>query len=319
MGEGVSNITVSGNDDGIRLDKWFNRHYPKVPHIILEKALRKGYIRVDGKRVKSGHRVISGQIVRVPPLKERSENTDKPKAKISPEKIAALKDAIIYKDNNIIVINKPYGLAVQDGSKVKISLDGMLDELKFGNDYRPKLVHRLDKDTSGILLLARNSQSAAKLAEYFKNKDAQKIYWAVVAGLPKEKKGKINIALSKQDSGAGKEKIMASQDGKNSITYYRVLDHAARELSLVELIPVTGRTHQLRVHMAAIGHPIIGDGKYGGKKAFLNNVNNKMHLHARKITLPEFLGKKDFTIEADLPGHIKETLDTYGFSPSSAD
>ncbi len=310
---GVQNITVSADDDGIRLDRWFKRNFPDFAHVTMEKALRKGDIRVDKKRVKSNARLEQGQIVRVPPFKPKPQ-TAKPLKKApkwSQEQEQLLIDNVIFKNSDILVINKPAGLPVQGGSGIKLCLDDMLDCLKFEKEERPKLVHRLDKDTSGVLLLARRPAAAANMAELFRSKQTEKVYWAVIVGVPKEKEGKISNKIMKASTGSGKEKVSSSEDGKQATTYYRVLDTAGKEFSLVELIPITGRTHQLRVHMSEAGTPILGDGKYGGKLAFANNTNKSMHLHARKLTIP--YENKTLKFEAELPGHIISTLKFLGF------
>ena len=303
----VENVIVNEEDSGIRLDRWFKRHHPKVSHISVEKALRKGQIRVDGKKVKAGHRMEAGQEVRVPPL---VEYTPKEKTvKLIPAKyIDIIQKSVLYKDSEIIIINKPSGLAVQGGVGVDVSVDLLLDYLKFDYTERPKLVHRLDKDTSGILILARKTSIASKVTEAFRDKSIEKVYWAVVIGAPKEREGKITLPLLKRDTGAGKEKVVVDEEnGLKATTLYRILDNAGGKVSLLELRPLTGRTHQLRVHMAAIGHPILGDGKYGGRGAFIEGLENKMHLHARQINLPPKMAKK-LEFIAPIKGHMELTF-----------
>lgn len=308
----VQLITVNNEDNDIRIDRWFKRNYPNVSHTSVEKALRKGQIRVDGKKVEASYRVKKGEIVRVPPMVEY-ERKEKPKKEIDPKYIQEILASVIYKDDEIIVINKPAGLAVQGGVGVDICVDMLLDYMRFDYLDRPKIVHRLDKDTSGILVLARKTSVAAKLGEAFRNKDMEKIYWAVVIGRPEQAEGKISIPLLKKDAGEGKEKVIADKEGQPATTFYKVLDFALDKLSLVELRPITGRTHQLRVHMSEIGHPILGDGKYGGKGAFIEGLNRKMHLHARQLTLPQEKGKKrSFT--AEVTGAMKKTLKELEFN-----
>jgi len=298
----VQMVTVVKDDNDIRLDRWFKRNFPKVSHISVEKALRKGQIRVDGQKVKSSHKVQEGSVVRVPPMVEYTRQ-EKPKKQIDEKYIKIIQDSVIYKDAEIIVINKPAGLAVQGGVGVDVCVDVLLDFLKFDYEQRPKIVHRLDKDTSGVLVLARKTNVAAKLSEMFRSKEAEKIYWSVVIKTPKIKEGKINMPLLKRDTGAGKEKVVYDEEGQNATTFYRVMDDLAGKVSLVELRPITGRTHQLRVHMSEVGHPILGDGKYGGKEAFIDGLSKKMHLHARSLKLPN---KPLFT--ADLTGDMKKTI-----------
>ena len=187
----------------------------------------------------------------------------------------------------------------------------MLGALQFEKDERPKLVHRLDKDTSGVLLLARRGAAAANMAELFRSKQTEKVYWAVLVGVPENKEGIITNKLSKSQVCAGKEKVRSDDDVKAATTHYKVLDNAGKQFSLVELRPITGRTHQLRVHMSEAGTPILGDGKYGGKLAFTNITNKQMHLHARKLTIP--YEDKPLKFEAELPGHMVATLKLLGF------
>jgi len=310
---GVQNIKVSKEDDGIRLDRWFKRHFPDFAYVTMEKALRKGDIRVDKKRIKSNARLEEGQIVRVPPFKPKPSINQpiKKAAKWTKEQEEKLLESVIFKNADILVINKPAGLSVQGGSGIKLCLDDMLGCLQFEKDERPKLIHRLDKDTSGVLVLARRPAAAAYMAELFRSKQTEKVYLAVLVGVPEQKEGKISNKIMKGSVGAGKEKVRSDDEGKVATTYYRVLDTAGKEFSLVELIPITGRTHQLRVHMAEAGTPILGDGKYGGKLAFANGLKKEMHLHARKLTIP--YEDKPLKFEAELPGHIISTLKMLGF------
>lgn len=311
---GVQNITVSKDDDGIRLDRWFKRNFPDFPHVTMEKALRKGDIRVDKKRAKSNSRLEEGQVVRVPPFKPRADigKPIKKAAKWTAKQEQELQESVIFKNYDVLVINKPAGISVQGGSGVKLSIDDMLGCLMFEKEDRPKLVHRLDKDTSGVLVLARRPAAAANMAELFKTKKTEKIYLAVIVGVPKEKEGKISNKIMKTQIGAGKEKMRSDEEGKVATTYYRVLDTAGTQYSLVELMPITGRTHQLRVHMAEAGTPILGDGKYGGKLAFGNGMGKDMHLHAQKLTIP--YENKHLSFEAELPAHMVATLKLLGLS-----
>jgi 23S rRNA pseudouridine955/2504/2580 synthase len=311
----MNQYTIEEADDGIRLDRWFKRHHPYITHGLLEKSLRKGDIRVDGKKAKASDRVKTGQGVtsRISDaVKEDSPRgvirTTRPEP-TSDDDIKMLQDAVLYKDADVIVINKPAGLAVQGGTKIAKSVDSMLDALKYEAKERPKLVHRLDRDTSGVLVLARSAKSAAKLMQFFSGKKAEKIYWALIKGAPEIAQGKIDLPLAKQEEG-NVEKVMIDEDnGKSAVTMYTILERLGRSLAWVELMPVTGRMHQLRVHMAAIGHPIIGDGKYGGKDAFVDgmDLSNKLHLHARRIVIPGILD-----VTAPLPKHMKESWKTLG-------
>jgi 23S rRNA pseudouridine955/2504/2580 synthase len=303
----VQTIVVDAEDNDVRLDRWFKRHFPNVSHVSVEKALRKGQIRVDSKRVKASYRLKTGEILRVPPMVEY-EREKKELPPIDGKIIKQIRESVIFKDEEIIIINKPENMSVQGGVGVKVSVDALLDHLKFDYEERPKLVHRLDKDTSGLLLLARKTSVATKYGEYFMDKKIEKIYWAIVVGVPEVKEGKIDLPIMKKDTGAGKEKVVVDPKGQKAITFFKVLDKIGDRMCLVELRPVTGRTHQLRVHMAELGHPILGDGKYGGARAFIDGMEDRMHLHARQITIPSY--KKEF--KAEITGTMKKTFDMLG-------
>ncbi len=313
------NVPVGLDDDKIRLDRWFKRHFPALKHGALEKLLRGGQIRVDGKRVKSSFRVGEGAIVRVPPEVRRAEAEKPPKrrAEVSSDDAAALRETVLFKDDYLIAINKPAGLAVQGGSKTLRHLDGMLDALKFGKKERPKLVHRLDKDTSGVLLLARTAAAAAKLAAAFKSRETRKLYWALVAGVPRPAQGRIDLALDKA-VGSGKERMIGGRTGHKAVTLYSVVDKAGGRAAWLALMPLTGRTHQLRAHCRAMAHPIIGDGKYGGQAAFLDGVAGRLHLHARSLSLPHPAGGV-FEIIAPIGEHMAETWAMFGLDADNTD
>jgi 23S rRNA pseudouridine955/2504/2580 synthase len=307
----TSNIMppVLPQDHNIRLDRWFKRYYPALPHAALQKMLRTKDIRVDGKRAEANQRLFEGQEIRLPPMIEKGDHTkaEQKKQVISEEALARLVDCVIYQDDIMLALNKPSGLAVQGGSGVKESVDYMLDGLKFDAKERPKLVHRLDKDTSGVLLLARDTQTATLLTGAFKGRDVQKTYWAVVAGVPKQRKGVIDIPLAPQGK-SGNEKMMpAEQGGQKAITHYEILASAGKKAAWLAVYPETGRKHQIRTHLAAIGYPIVGDGKYGGKDAFVEGLSKTLHLHAREVRLKGVL-PGEVTITAEMPEHIEVTL-----------
>ena len=314
---GVDHITVDDKDAGQRLDKWLLNHMPEANFIQLQKLMRKGSIRLDGKRVKGNERIEAGQSVRVPPRPNAgSAPAPRPKGvqsvNVSPEDAAMLKDAVLYKDDDVIVLNKPAGLPTQGGTGLKRHLDGMLDALRFGHHERPKLVHRLDKDTSGVLLIARTSASARILTKSFQSKTTDKRYFAVVMGMPKDAEGQISMRMDKL-AVRGSEKMVATPDGKHSLTDFQRVDHAGRQAAWMALKPITGRTHQLRLHMSEIGHPIVGDGKYGGDDAFLGGIiSRKLHLHARFISFDLPSGRR-ITVTAPLPDHMKATFHNLGF------
>ena len=318
---GVEIIKVKRTDDGMRLDRWFKLNVPLLTHGMLQKALRKGQVRLDGKRVKASDHVSAGQEVRVPPIsQDQYEKSFKPKEKKkfrpSKEQVEKFAQALIFENEELAVFNKPQGLAVQGGIGQSNNVDVLLPYVLQPNEETPKLVHRIDKDTTGILVVAKTRQSAARLTAYFKKKTIHKRYLAMVMGVPIPREGTIDLPLAKGDVGNGKEKMMVDKkNGQASRSRYRVIDFAHQKAALVELEPVTGRTHQLRVHMAAIGHPIIGDVKYGGQEALLDQADRKLHLHAWQLTLPSSSSnKKEQLFEAELPAHLSATMDLLGLS-----
>ncbi len=322
---GVQTIDVADDDGELRLDRWFRRHYPGLSHGRLEKLLRTGQVRVDGKRAKAAFRVVPGMRVRIPPLDENTL-TPGPKTPSQPRRepldgaeAARLQDAVLFRDDDILVINKPPGLAVQGGTNIRRHVDAMTEALRFGAKEKPRLVHRLDKDTSGVLVLGRNAAAAARLAEAFRKGHMKKIYWALVVGVPRPRRGRIDLALAKLP-GKGGERMMADvAEGKRAVSYYTVVEAAGQRTAWLALMPETGRTHQLRVHCAAIEVPIQGDGKYGGKAAFITGkgLSRKLHLHARSLEIPRAKGRpRVFT--APLPPHMAESWNLFGFDPEGA-
>jgi 23S rRNA pseudouridine955/2504/2580 synthase len=311
-------VTVGEADGTLRLDRWFRRHYPGLAHGRLERLLRTGQIRVDGKKAKSGDRVSPGMAIRMPPLADTPPG-ERPPPQSRPQDEALLRDLVIHRDDDAIVIDKPQGLAVQGGSNTSRHVDGLLDGLRFGNAERPRLVHRLDKDTSGVLLIARNAAAAAFFTRAFRDKTTRKIYWAIVAGLPEMRQGKIDLALAKGVL-KGRERVHPDDEGKDAVTFYRVIDHAGDRASWLALLPLTGRTHQLRAHCAAIGTPILGDGKYGGAAAHLAGgaAAHRLQLHARSLEIPHPAG---FTLKigAPLPPHMKRMWEFFGFAADAPD
>jgi 23S rRNA pseudouridine955/2504/2580 synthase len=307
-------VTVGEADGTLRLDRWFRRHYPGVAHGRLERLLRTGQVRVDGKKAKSGDRVSPGMAIRVPPLDTEPPLFVEPSPRARPQDEALLRDFIIDRDEFAIVINKPAGLAVQGGSNTVRHVDGMLDGLRFGHAERPRLVHRLDKDTSGVLLIARTVAAAAFFTRAFRDKTTRKTYWAIVAGLPNPRQGRIDLSLAKGSVGKSGERVRADDDGKDAVTYYTVVDAAGDRASWLALLPLTGRTHQLRAHCAAIGTPILGDGKYGGSAAYLpgGGAAHRLHLHARTLEIPHPAGFT-LTVTAPLPPHMKRMWEFFGF------
>ena len=314
----VQVVTVADDDNGSRLDKWFKRHFPAVSHGRLQKLLRTGQVRLDGRRTKANERLAIGQQVRVPPLRGH-ETAPAPKAKshihVAMRQLAQeLRGRVLYQDDEILAIDKPSGLAVQGGSKTNLHIDGALDGLKLGAKDRPRLVHRLDRNTSGVLLLGRSRRAAQWLTTAFQRRETRKLYWAIVAGAPPIDAGIIDLALDKNGGRQG-EKIVASEDGRSARTLFRVVDRASRRAAWLAMEPLTGRTHQLRAHAAlALKTPIIGDGKYGGSAAFPDGFPEikTMQLHARAIQL-EGLSGRPILIECPLPGGMRENFKFLGF------
>lgn len=314
--------TVGADEGELRLDRWFRRHFPTLGHGQLEKLLRTGQVRIDGKRAKASSRLEPGQTVRVPPLPDAPPPQPARRATMSEAEVRALQALVLHRDRDVIAINKPAGLAVQGGTETHKHLDAMLDALRFDADERPRLVHRLDKDTSGVLVLARSAWAAARLAETFRGgpgrgKSARKYYWAVTVGVPKIHQGRIDLALAKETTARGERVAADGEDGKRATTLYSVVENAHRQAAWVALWPLTGRTHQLRVHLAEIGTPILGDGKYGGQGAFLagTGMRSKLHLHARRLILPHPRGGT-VDVTAPLPPHMVETWRYFGFDRS---
>ena len=302
---GVSIVKIKQEDDGIRLNRWFLREYPSLSLGRLQKLLRTKQIKVDGKKAETSTRLLAGQELRLPPLdNEKAE----PKNDILSQKdIDFAKSMVIFRDENIIVLNKPSGIAVQGGTNTFRHIDGMLEALKFENNEKPKLVHRIDKDTSGILVLARNRKFADILTKAFRERTLHKTYLALVRGCPNVFEGKIGLALEKIG-----EKMEAVKDGQKAVTEYKVLDNAGKKYALIEAFPLTGRTHQIRAHLEAIGTPILGDNKYFGKERIrLSEVADKLYLHAYKIDLSTIYNKK-MIITAKMPKHFEQACEFFG-------
>lgn len=322
MTDFVRQFTVGYDDDGIRLDRWFKRHLPDTSFTTVAKWARTGQLRVDGARATPGDRITAGQVLRVPPAEPapaESAKPSRPRNVLSEDEAAFAREMVIHKDRDALVLNKPPGLATQGGTKTTTHVDGLLDALQFEAEGRPKLVHRLDKDTSGALLVARNARAAAFFAKAFSGRTAKKIYWALVVGVPSIEDGTVELPIAKQPGTGGEKMHVDEENGQAARSRYRVIERAGNRCCWVELQPFTGRTHQLRVHMAAIGHPIVGDGKYGGAAAFLTGgISRKMHLHARRIRVdhPDG-GRIDQT--AELPSHFAESMNQLGFDEIRGD
>lgn len=321
----LSTVTVAGVDDGIRLDKWLKKHYPALPFGVMQKLLRTGQVRIDGKRAKPDARIAAGQEIRVPPIDATSPDKAKNKIpkKLSDADIDFIRSLVIYEDDDVIAINKPHGIAVQGGSKVTRHIDGLLDGLKRSkNDERPRLVHRLDKETSGVLLLARNVAAARALGQIFRDHEIRKYYWAITIPAPDMNEGSINAPLNKLKGRGGERMMMDDEGGKRAFTHYAVMERAAKQAAWVAFWPKTGRTHQIRVHAAIMGTPLLGDYKYGDEHAIevaedLDGVYDGIHLHARRLVLPHPIkpGKK-MDITAKLSPEMTKTWKFFSFNPN---
>jgi 23S rRNA pseudouridine955/2504/2580 synthase len=322
MSDAVRQFTVAADDDGIRLDRWFKRHLPDASFNIVSRWARTGQLRVDGARATPGDRLSEGQVIRVPPAeppRPAAATPTRERPPLSEEATAFAREMVIHQDAQALVLNKPPGLATQGGTKTTEHVDGLLDALQLDAEGRPKLVHRLDKDTSGALLVARTARAAAYFSKAFSGRTAKKVYWALVVGVPEIEDGIIDLPLAKQPGTGGEKMQVDTKEGQPSRTRYRVVEQAGNRTAWVELQPFTGRTHQLRVHMAAIGHPIVGDGKYGLQEAFLTGgISRKMHLHARRIRIDHPDGGR-LDVTADLPRHFAESMATLGFDLAIGD
>jgi 23S rRNA pseudouridine955/2504/2580 synthase len=317
----VENRSVSDGEDGMRLDRWFKTHHPDLPHSRLEKLLRTGQVRVDGGRVKASTRLEAGQVVRVPPLPASAPIA--PKRALSKADRDFLASITLYEDDDLMVLNKPSGIAVQGGTKTAQHLDRLLEGLGDGPETRARLVHRLDRDTSGVLIVAKRRAVAAKLGREFQTRSVRKIYWALVKGVPKPPQGKVEAALVKAAGPEG-DRVRKARPGEqeraqSAVTYYAVVDRAGQTVSFVSLKPVTGRQHQLRAHMAIIGHPILGDDKYHGDQDMPEAIDKRLHLHARRISFPHPSGEGIVDVTAPLPDHMARSFASFGFVEAKAE
>ncbi len=336
---GVHLRKVAPGEGGQRLDRWFRKQYPHVPQGRIEKMCRKGEIRVDGARAKGATRLADGQEIRIPPLPDATAPTPAPESRITEADAEMMRRAVIFRDDHIIALNKPPGLPTQGGSGQSRHVDGLSEALLFGAENRPKLVHRLDKDTSGLLLLARTGTAARGLAEAMRHRATRKIYWAAVAGVPTPRMGTIRFGLVKAPghgkAGQGEKMVCLSPDAvartpgaKRAETDFAVLSALGGRLSWCALEPVTGRTHQLRAHMAELGHPIVGDGKYGGSgqenlgdgwgAQLGGEISRKLHLHARSLAFEHPVTGARMRLVAPLPDHMARTWATLEWSPEDA-
>jgi 23S rRNA pseudouridine955/2504/2580 synthase len=330
MSDPVETITVARDEAGMRLDRWFRVHFPGVGHVYLQKLLRSGQIRVDSRRVEANARLEPGAEVRVPrivrePPARKAATADTSAPSSSKTDRDFIESLILFEDDDVLVLDKPFGIAVQGGTGTRRHLDGILAGMadRFGD--RPRLVHRLDRDTTGVLLVAKKREVAALLGRTFQTRAAAKTYWAIVKGVPVPRQGKIEAALVKA-AGPDGDRVRKAEAGEqdaamHATTHYSVIDRVANRAAWVSLKPVTGRQHQLRAHMAMIGHPIIGDNKYeGGISQIMVALEPKLHLHARRLILPHpRAGKPQIDVTAPLPPHMLRAFELLGLNPNQFD
>ena len=312
----VETKKVGAGEDGMRLDRWFKTHYAGLPHSRLEKLLRTGQVRVDGGQGQGEH--AAGRRPDHPrAAAARRGPAASPQQRLSKADRDFLADITLYEDDDLLVLNKPSGIAVQGGTKTPHHIDRMLEGMGDGPETRPRLVHRLDRDTSGVLVVAKRRSVAAKLGKAFQTRSVRKIYWALVHGVPKPPQGKIEAALVKA-SGPEGDRVRKARPGEqdraqSAVTHYAVVDRAGQAVSFVSLKPVTGRQHQLRAHMAILGHPIMGDEKYPSGAELPQGIENRLHLHARRISFPHPSGEGVVDVTAPLPAHMRQSFALFGF------
>lgn len=312
----TDSVIVAEEEDGVRLDRWLKKHYPDITFGNLQKILRTGQLRVNGKRVKGDARLVKGQAIRVPP--QLATPLPKQERVLSERDTDFIQSLVLYKDEHVIALNKPAGLATQGGSKINRHIDGMLEGLAV-NGVKPHLVHRLDKDTSGVLLLARNPRIAARLGELFQGRNIRKYYWAITVPAPTVYQGKIKSTLAKVD-GPGGEKVqgVSEEKGKTALTYYQVIETAGKKVAWVAFWPRTGRTHQIRVHALEMGCPLLGDYKYSHEQPLLEELPElpkMLHLHARRLILPHPVTGRKLDITAPLDPQMRKTWKFFNFNP----
>ena len=320
---GVHQTIVGKEESNQRLDRWFKRRFPSLTHGRLEKLLRTGQIRVDGARAKANQRIEAGQTIRIPPMDDEASAKQRTKREgLSDRDAEFMQSLVLYKDADMIAINKPAGLAVQGGSKTVRHVDGMLDGLIFDAEERPRLVHRLDRDTSGVLLLARTRQSASRLGKAFQEGDMNKVYWALVHGRPHYPSGTIDAALVKGGSAGAERMEWDDEDGRDAVTDFITVSQAADKFTWLALMPRTGRTHQIRAHCGIMKTPIMGDVKYGAPhmsdEGELEGMGNQLCLHARALTIA-LPNRKKVTISAPLPDHMAALFKALGFNEREGD
>ncbi len=309
----VQHIKITPDDDGQRLDRWLKKNIEEMSFVMVQKLIRTGQIRLDGKRVKPDTRLIAGQELRLPPMDERPEKIDG--YRLRDEDAEMIIKAVLYDDGDVLAINKPSGIATQGGMNIERHIDGMLEALITKDGVKPRLVHRLDKETSGVLLLARSADIARKLGRMFQSRDMKKIYWAITSPAPMDMEGEIKAPLIKGTEGPNKDKMLVDEkEGQKAFTNFEVMEVAGRKAAFVAFMPKTGRTHQIRVHAAYAGFPLLGDSKYGEKAAIEGpGITQRLHLHARSLEFRHPLTGKTLKLTASLPPDLAKSWDALGF------
>ncbi|CAH1669351.1 MULTISPECIES: RluA family pseudouridine synthase [unclassified Chelatococcus] len=325
LATGVQTLVVTPDEADMRVDRFLVARFPQLAFTHIQRIVRKGELRIDGKRAKPNERLASGQSVRIPPLKLEERRAPVRAAGRDQEDAEFLKSITLYEDSDVMVLNKPMGLAVQGGSGTTRHVDGLLEALRDADGQKPRLVHRLDKDTAGCLVIAKTRLAASTLAKTFRSRSARKIYWALVAGVPRVKQGRISTYLAKEEALDGDARMRVARHGddgaSHAVTYYALVDTMAQKLAWLSLKPVTGRTHQLRAHTAHIGHPIVGDPKYFDIENWElpGGIQKKLHLLARRIVIPHPRTGKPIDVTAPLPPHMQQTWNLLGFDTSLYD
>jgi 23S rRNA pseudouridine955/2504/2580 synthase len=322
---GAHTVTVEPDEAGMRVDRFLTARFPDLSFAHIQRIVRTGQLRIDGKRAKPNDRLEAGQQIRIPPLKL----DDKPPSTRIPAEdskdVLFFRKNTLFEDDDVLIINKPSGLAVQGGSGTTRHVDGMLEALRDRQGQKPRLVHRLDKDTAGCLVIAKTRFAATALAKSFRSRVTRKVYWAVVAGVPRTRQGRISTYLAREDDDEGDSRMAVSKHGAegatHALTYYAVIDQAGQKLTWLSMKPVTGRTHQLRAHAAHIGHPIVGDPKYFDIEnwEFPGGIQNRLHLLARRIVVPHPRTGHPIDVTAPLPAHMQQTFNLLGLDATRYD